>query len=230
MPLQLGAATVAFPRAAAAAFWGWFLSGGVLIASYVIEGGPGGSDPDGVLLWTVGLGGVLVSLCLGTVCVVTTVWALRTAGMGLDRVPRLRRGRCSSPASCGCCRCPVLARRRRAPLPRGPVRRRRSTPTRCCAGPTQPPAVFAYALPALGFVLDVVPVAAGVRQRNRGVLIGAVAAVGILAFGADLLMLGRDASITEDVLYVGAAFALVLPLLVVARRRRPTRCGGAAST
>jgi cytochrome c oxidase subunit 1/cytochrome c oxidase subunit I+III len=78
-----------------------------------------------------------------------------------------------------------------------------------------PPAVFAYALPVLGIALDVVPVAAGVRQRNYGVLLGAVAAFAILSFSADLLLVGRDAAVTEDFLYVVAAFAIVLPLLAV---------------
>ena len=213
VPLQLGAATVAFPRAAAAAFWGWFLSGGVLIASYVIEGGPGGSDPDGVLLWTVGLGGVLVSLCLGSVCIVTTVWALRTAGMSLDRVPGLAWSMLvagvlwllSFPVLLAGVVLLYLEVQYGSSIDAASL-------LRWAYGP---PAVFAYALPALGLVLDVVPVAAGVRQRNRGVLLGAVVAVGILGFAADLLVIGRDPAITQDFLYVVAAFALVVPLLVL---------------
>ena len=213
VPLQLGAATVAFPRAAAAAFWGWFLSGGVVVASYVIEGGPRGSDPDGVLLWTVGLGGVLVSLCLAVVCLVTTVWTLRTAGMNLARVPGLAWTTLVS-GVVWLLSLPVLLAgvillylevEYGAELDGGSL-------LRWAYGP---PAVFAYALPALGVVVDVVPVAAGVRQRNHGVLLGAVAAVGILSFSADLLLVGRDASITEDFLYVVAAFAIVLPLLAL---------------
>ena len=213
VPLQIGAATVAFPRAAGAAFWGWFLSGGVLVASYVIEGGPRGSDPDGVLLFAVGLGGVLVSLCLGAVCVVTTVWTLRTAGMTLDRVPALAWTMfvagvvwlLTLPVLLAGVILLYLEVQYDAAIDAGSL-------LRWAFGP---PAVFGYALPALGVALDVVPVAAGTRQRNRGILIGAVAAVGILSFGADLLLVGRDTSITEDLLYVAGAFALVLPLLAI---------------
>jgi cytochrome c oxidase subunit 1 len=213
VPLQLGASTIAFPRAAAASFWGWFLSGGVLIASYVIEGGPGGSDPDGVLLWTVGLGGVLVSLCLASVCVVTTVWALRTAGMRLDRVPGLAWSMLvagvlwllSFPVLLAGIVLLYLEVQYDASVDAASL-------LRWAYGP---PAVFGYALPAIGFVLDAVPVAAGVRQRNRGVLLGAVVAVGVLGYAADLLLSGRDAAITEDFLYVVAAFALVLPFLAL---------------
>src|SRR6266508_3118776 len=50
VPLQVGASTVAFPRAATAAFWTWLLAGGLLLASYAIDGGPGGTDRNGVLL------------------------------------------------------------------------------------------------------------------------------------------------------------------------------------
>jgi heme/copper-type cytochrome/quinol oxidase subunit 1 len=213
VPLQVGAATIAFPRAAAAAFWGWFLSGGVLVASYVIEGGPEGSDPDGILLFAVGLGGVLVSLCLGAVCVVTTVWTLRTAGMTLDRVPGLSWAMFVSgvvwlltfPVLLAGVILLYLAVQYDAAVDAGSL-------LRWAFGP---PAVFGYALPALGVVVDVIPVSAGVRQRNRGVVIGAVAAVGILSFGADLLVAGRDASITEDFLYVVGAFAMVLPFLAI---------------
>ena len=51
VPLQLGARTLAFPRAAAASFWGWLVASGVLIASYIMNGGPGGGDAKGVDLF-----------------------------------------------------------------------------------------------------------------------------------------------------------------------------------
>ena len=34
VPLQVGSATVAFPRAAAASFWGWLVGSGLVLASY----------------------------------------------------------------------------------------------------------------------------------------------------------------------------------------------------
>ena len=46
-PLQVGANTVAFPRAAAAAFWGWLVGSGMLIAAYAINGGPDGGSVQG---------------------------------------------------------------------------------------------------------------------------------------------------------------------------------------
>ena len=110
VPLQVGAATIAFPRAAAASFWAWFLSGGVLIASYVVDGGPRGADRDGVLLWVVGLAGVRRlaaprhGLRASPRCWPCAPRAWASTGC------RCSPGRCSSPAPSGCVSLPVLAR------------------------------------------------------------------------------------------------------------------------
>lgn len=220
VPLQIGASTVAFPRAAATAFWGWFLSSGVLLASYAVEGGPGGSDRDGILLWAVGLGGVLVSLCLASLCVATTVWTLRTAGMGLARVPAFSWSMLvasvvwllSLPVLLAAVVLLYLEVQYDAAIGAGSL----------LTWAFKPPQVFAYAIPALGLLFEAVPVAAGVRQRSHGVVLGAIGGFGILAYGADMLFTGRDVSITQDALYVVAAFAILLPLLAA--------LGGAADT
>lgn len=214
VPLQVGATTIAFPRAAAAAFWGWFLSSGVLLASYAVDGGPGGGDRDGILLWAVGLGGVVVSLCLASVCVATTVWALRTAGMTLARVPAFSWSMLVA-STVWLLSLPVLLAgivlvylevQYAAPLDAGSL----------LTWAFKPPQVFAYAIPALGLALEAAPVAAGTPARRHGLALGLVGAFGVLAFGADMLAAGRDPSITQDALYVAAAFALVLPILGVA--------------
>jgi heme/copper-type cytochrome/quinol oxidase subunit 1 len=216
VPLQIGASTVAFPRAAAASFWAWLLSSGVLLASYLVDGGPvsAASDRDGALLWLVGLGGVATSLLLATVCVLTTALTLRTAGMGLDRVPMFTWGSVVA-GVVWLLSLPVLV----AAAVLGYVDVRYGADIGADGLLTWAfgvPQVFAFALPALGVLLDVVPVAAGTPVRNRGVLLGAVAVAGLLGFGADMLATGSDPSIFTDALYVGASFALLLPLLAVA--------------
>jgi cytochrome c oxidase subunit I len=87
VPLQVGAATVAFPRASAAAYWTWLVSGGVMLATYALDGGPFGSDADAVGLYVVALIAVVVALAVATVSVVTTVLTLRAPGMSLRRAP-----------------------------------------------------------------------------------------------------------------------------------------------
>src|SRR4051794_29675879 len=92
-PLQVGASTIAFPRAAASAFWAWLTGSIVLVTAYAVNGGVGGptlkdgSLNKGVDLAFVGLGLMIIALLLATVCILTTIVALRTPGMDFFRVP-----------------------------------------------------------------------------------------------------------------------------------------------
>src|SRR5687768_14784989 len=42
VPLQVGSPEIAFPRGSATAFWLYLVSGGILVASYIADGGPTG--------------------------------------------------------------------------------------------------------------------------------------------------------------------------------------------
>ena len=48
------------------AFWTWLLGSGLLLASYLMDGGPFGSDARGVELWLVALGVLLVASSSGS--------------------------------------------------------------------------------------------------------------------------------------------------------------------
>jgi heme/copper-type cytochrome/quinol oxidase subunit 1 len=215
VPLQVGASTVAFPRAAAAAFWGWLLSAGVLVTSHALEGGGllGQGDTDRILLGVIGTGGVVVSLLVGIVCVLTTVLALRTAGMTVDRVPMFTWAMfvtglvwlVSLPVVVGVLVYTYLDVRYGSGIGA-------SARLRWIYGA---PAVFSFALPLVGVLLDVVPTLARTRLRNRGILLGAVGLAGVLTFSADLLQATQDAAIYQDALYVAGSFALLLPLLAI---------------
>jgi cytochrome c oxidase subunit I len=87
LPLLVGAATVAFPRASAAAYWTWLVSGGVMLATYALDGGPYGSDSEAVALYALALIAVIAALTAATISVVTTVLTLRAPGMSLRRAP-----------------------------------------------------------------------------------------------------------------------------------------------
>ena len=100
VPLQVGASTIAFPRAAAAAAWTNLIGGGLLLGAYAIDGGPGGTDIDGIELFVMAFGLVLVAQIVAWICLVTTVFALRAPGLS-SRGCRSSRGRSSSPAACG---------------------------------------------------------------------------------------------------------------------------------
>jgi heme/copper-type cytochrome/quinol oxidase subunit 1 len=215
VPLQVGSPTVAFPRGAAAAFWGFFLSGGVLLASFFVENdGVVWEGGDGARLFFVGFGGVLVSLLLATICVLTTVLSLRTAGMTVDRVPMFSWGMfvagtvwlVSLPVALAVVALNYLDLTYQSGLGAfGSLT--------WAFGPTM---AFAIAFPLVGVLLDVVPVAAGARLRNRGVLLGAVALGAILTFAADQISAEATGGATfQDVLYVAGSVALVLPLLAI---------------
>ncbi len=87
VPLQVGASALAFSRGAAAAFWTWLVSTGILILSYVMNGGPSGGQTDFVVLWALALAAMLLSIVWALICIATTVLGARTAGMKLERVP-----------------------------------------------------------------------------------------------------------------------------------------------
>src|SRR5690606_16796824 len=77
------------------------------------------------------------------------------------------------------------------------------------------PQVFAFALPALGLLFDVVPVSAGVRQRSRGVVLGARGAAATVTSAADQIGAVLDPGTRHAPLAIGAAFGLVLALLAL---------------
>ncbi|MDH3678978.1 MAG: cbb3-type cytochrome c oxidase subunit I [Acidimicrobiia bacterium] len=87
VPLQIGAPAMAFARGAAGAFWTWFLATDLLIASYLLNGGPGGGRADFVVLWAVALGAMAGAISWALLIIATTVLGARTSGMTLERVP-----------------------------------------------------------------------------------------------------------------------------------------------
>ncbi len=101
VPLQIGATTSALPRLGTAATWGAIGGGALVLASYLINGGPVAGDalvsPDGLAtvksagmaseLWIAGLALLVVSLIAGWLDVVVTVAYMRAAGLRMSRVP-----------------------------------------------------------------------------------------------------------------------------------------------
>jgi heme/copper-type cytochrome/quinol oxidase subunit 1 len=87
VPLQLGARSIAFPRAAALSFWVWLVGSAVMVGSYFANGGPGGGRSVAVDLFLAAFVVVLAGLLLNAICLAATITALRAPGMYLDRVP-----------------------------------------------------------------------------------------------------------------------------------------------
>ena len=187
VPLQVGASTVAFPRASAAAYWVWLVSGGIVLASYAVDGGPFGAETDGVGLYVLALVAVTVALFVAALSVVTTVLALRAPGVTLRRTP-LFSWSVLVGGSVWLLTLPVLA----AMLVLTYLDLRYGQQFLGGSGGVYnriawlfwQPALYLVAVPALGIVADVVPVFAQRRHQRHAVgmvLLGLLAA---LSFGA----------------------------------------------
>lgn len=227
VPLQVGARTIAFPRAAAASFWGYLVSGGMVVAAYLMNGGPGGGDEQAVDLWILAQALLVLSLLLGTICVVTTVVALRTPGMYLDRVPLFSWSMLVA-GSLWLLTLPVAL----AGLLLAYIDHRNG---RLGLGGnydlypwlhwvTRQPQVFLYAVPALGIIGDVVTVMAGTGQRLYRFVMSLVGLVGALGFGAWTVGLwsGLAGQLQEDLTdfsmydnWVFVGVTVLMPLILV---------------
>jgi heme/copper-type cytochrome/quinol oxidase subunit 1 len=226
VPLQVGAAGIAYPRAAALSFWGWVFSGGVMVSAYLGNGGPGGGDAQAVDLFLVSLILVLVSLTVGAACVAGTVITQRAAGMGLLEVPPFS---FASLVSAGALllTLPVLA----GTLLLLYVDHRYG---RIVFGGNQgiegelswsilQPQTYVYGIPILGLMAELFPVAGGRRQPMRPVVIGAIGLAGAAAVGGalqgmptlDLDGVTPIQGLAELVLFGVTALLPVLPFLLV---------------
>lgn len=217
VPLQVGAPTIAFPRAAAASAWAYLVGGGLLLGSYAIHGGAGGTDRDGVVLFVVSFALVLVALVVAWICVATTVLALRAPGLRLTRVPLFSWSAfvaggvwvLTLPILGGLAVLSYLDARYGGFLdgPDGSIFARISwafgTPT-----------IYALAIPVVGFTASVVPVFAQTRHHLHKVALGLIGALGVLSIGAwTAPNLSGDLPWLYEGPWVVVSIAAVIPVL-----------------
>lgn len=223
VPLQVGARRVAFPRAAAMSFWVFLVAGAMLVISYGIKGGPGGPSQRGTDLWAVAFAVVLLALLTATVCVITTVVALRTPGMTLDRVPLFSWSMVTAGAM-WLLTLPVLLAtvvlifvdHHYGKLLFGA----NDNIYNRVVWAFHQPEVYAIAAPVLGFAGDVLAVTARVRHSLHKVAMGAIGLFCVLGFGAftaDLTVPNQRVLVNPQhtIIYAVMAFAAILPPLVL---------------
>jgi heme/copper-type cytochrome/quinol oxidase subunit 1 len=226
VPLQVGASTLAFPRAAAAAVWTYLLGGGLIIGAYAIDGGALGNDTDGVRLFVTAYLLVLVALCVAWVCIATTVIALRPPGMSMRRLPLFAWSSLVA-GTVWVITLPVLA----GVVLVAYIDLRYGGATGFVTGGGAgtlyeriawmfgQPAVYAFAIPVLGFLGTVVPVFSSTRHQLHRVAMGCIGAFGALALGAWTAP-AFDAEIDPAWLYelpwVAVSFAILVPVLGLA--------------
>jgi cytochrome c oxidase subunit I len=100
VPLQIGAADVAFPRANAMSYWLYLFGSLIVLSSFFVAGGPAAAawtaypplstsylQGSGMDLWVIGLAVVGIAGILGAVNLVTTIFRMRMPGMTMFRMP-----------------------------------------------------------------------------------------------------------------------------------------------
>jgi heme/copper-type cytochrome/quinol oxidase subunit 1 len=87
VPLQIGARALALPRMAAGGFWMWITGLGLAVFSIIANGGPGGGSSDMVDLYLLGTIVMSIGLIMTATSVATSVLTTRAPGMGLLRAP-----------------------------------------------------------------------------------------------------------------------------------------------
>lgn len=218
VPLQVGASTVAFPRLAAGALWTWLLGSGVFIVANAIDGGIGGGRTKAADMGLLALLALIVGLLFGTVCVITTAITMRTPGLRLDRAPAFTWATVVG-GSMWLLTLPVLM----ANIVLVYIDHHYGRPSDFGVPAGQwaqlswvvaQPQIFAFATPVLGLVTDVVATFSGVRQRNRGVMLGAIGAFGVLSFGAFAQPYFYP-RVTDEAMWAIMSLLIVLPMLVL---------------
>lgn len=217
VPLQLGSRSIAFPRAAAASFWGWAVGGVLLTVSYLMNGGPGGGRTTGVDLWLVATAMVVLALVVGAICLATTVLTLRSPGMTLMRIPLFSWSALVA-AAMWIVSMPVLlgtlilqwVDHSHAGVSYGA--------NKDIAGHVLWafvfPQVYLLAIMLLGYIADVLATTSGSRLAFRGVAMGAISAFGVLGFGA-YLQGGTTPDITSKPFFTVLSIAAVVPVLLL---------------
>lgn len=233
VPLQVGSPTIAFPRAAALALWGWTVSSVIFLVGVALDGGIGGEDLESSRLSSVALGGVMVALSIGAVCVATTVLSHRPLGMGLSKVPFFSWSMLvAAPVwimTFGSTTAHVfLGRLSQADAP-GLLERWVDG----MAWSMRVPSIYMIAIPALGIAADVAARSVGRRISPYGAVQALIAMFAVFSFGA----WSQTPGAVQTVLWVLWVLVAAVPVmgllgavLDVLRRGRPSASAALAAS
>lgn len=217
VPLQLGARSLAFPRLAAAGFWGWLFGMVLVIVSIVANGGPGGGATEFVALFISSFAVMLTGLTSIAISLATTVLTTRAPGMNMRRVPLFSWSVLVSalglilmlPVAIGTTIYVYVSYRYNGGAFGGNVGLLGFAPATESANwlgfSLTQPSTYVYALPAIGFLAETVPVTAGRRMPMRGVVLGGLGLVGVAALGG-VTQIRQTLPWTGTKLYLGDLF------------------------
>lgn len=223
VPLQVGSSGLAFARGAAAAFWTWLLSVGVVVLAYAFDGGPGGNDTDFVVLWALGLMAAVAAILWALVCIATTVLGARAEGMTLERVPVATWGFFVFSIS-GLLALPVmLAELLMAYLDTKYGTLLTASSRVSLVGVLDTisiaPALYWVAVPTLGLAVESISVHTGRPVRLHKTILALLGLLAFCSYGADVYSFssrGRSISLDNGLMVVAILAALVLVFAVLA--------------
>ncbi len=190
VPLQVGARSIAFARLAAAGFWAWLIGAGLAVFALVNNGGPSGGNARFVDLFTLSAVLVAAGLLAGVVSLATTILTTRAPGMNMRRVPFFTWS--VLVASLGMLvALPVLigdllylfVAHRYPSL--SALSGNRALGEWAAFGFSQPTTIL-FAIPALGFLAEMVATSTRQRVRPRGIIFAGIGLVGVAVFGTVL--------------------------------------------
>jgi cytochrome c oxidase subunit I len=231
VPMQIGSTNIAFPRAALAAAWGFLIGSGILIVSVAAGGGWGAIDRanprelDSIALTLLGMGLVVVSILLASLCIATTVVSLRVNGMTLLRTPLFAWSMLVT-TTVWLLTLPILL----ANLAIVYVDLR-SGPGSFTGGVdgsvaifaqlewlVEQPQVYSFAIPALGVLGSAVAVSAGVRPARHGLSLGLIGFFGLLSVGGWSQPFfqfdpGANVAYDEKFVFIGFGLLAIIPVL-----------------
>ncbi len=219
VPLQIGAPSLAFARGASGAFWTWLLGTGLLIVAYLLNGGPGGGRRDFVVLWACSLAMMIGAAVWALIVLASTILGARTVGMTMDRMPFTSwayfmfslHAIFSLPIVMAELLL-VLLRVRYGHLDVADT----ASLTGVLDGVSLAPSVYWLALPALGVAADVIGAHTGFPILQRRLVMVAITAFQLLAFGQDLVGMATERAVDFDnALLVLGLLAAPLPVVVV---------------
>ncbi|MFA9564694.1 MAG: cbb3-type cytochrome c oxidase subunit I, partial [Acidimicrobiales bacterium] len=221
VPLQVGAQTIVFPRLCSLGFWTWLIGGVTLVLSYVVDGGPGGAEPQARELWVAAMGMVVVGLLIGVVVLAATVLAARAPGMGLLDAPFFSLSVLVASVIWIVSLAALLASvvlgfviTTYGPSILGLSVLGAEETWILMSWFAEKPQILSLLIVGLGVGTDVIASISGAAPRARGVMFGAIAAFGLLTFGA-WSQTALYPELADDALAIIGAFAVGIPFLIV---------------
>ena len=227
VPLQIGAPSVAFPRAAAAAFWAWLVGILIHVVTVFSDGGLGvpepltefaqGMDPEATELSILSIAMVAIAVLLASITLIATIVTQRPEGMTLFELPLFSWSVLVAtgvwvlaiPVWLGNLMVSWVDFQGADSLRYGNVENIWGQLSWLWSQPM----IFAFAIPVLGIAGEIIPVAANRAQKQYVIQQIGIGALGVLSFGA-FAQPFFNADVSDQAVFVAMGLLVVLPVLI----------------